>query len=779
MSIMRKCLLILYCLWLLEESQAQCSSSYANLIGSILEDEKGYSLTAAPDGQSIYVGGIKKDSAVILKISVSGTVAWSRTFDIVPGKQDHIHKLFVDTEGMIAVAGTAGTQTGGGTVFAMRYNPVTNTVLWANEYVSTSTNFCLGMIEKQSGGNYLMSNNPSNPNVAELIELDKTSGAVITGFSKQYDMGSSEAFYDFTWNNGMLYACGRFSDGGSVAEMRNTLARINTTNGSIDWMKLGHRNASTSARLYGFDLVIVDDFIYSVYSGDDNGSSVDITKIYLQKVDLSGNLLWIKEYDFPGANDWGDEMVYSDGGLVILGRNRVSPSDMYMFKADTSGSIVWSYVFDFFANDNATPLGSVQSQLIEAGNHLFFTAYAEESGPADMILVKTGLDGRISDTCLSATPFLPVVALVTNPVFYNKLPIIENFVPQRNALSVSAGKSSILSSHPVCITNSALNTTVSQSICEGDIYEGYAETGFYVDTFLTTAGCDSIRTLELNVVNSISDTLDAEICPGYDFEGYTDTGIYRDTFSSAFGCDSIRILLLQVTIPSKEEQMDLCAGSSYNGYTTDTMYTDTLQGTSGACDTIRNLTIHFLPPVQANVAVTICAGENYDSYTMSGWYSDTLKTAEGCDSVRTVQLSVEDISLVSIEASVCDEQAGGYKLPGTYTDTLLSVNGCDSIRTRVLYGTSQYIPNVFSPNDDGQNDVFTLFSFPSPGIEVDYFAIFDRMGNMAYEVMEGEVSWNGKDRRGRFYNPGVFAYVLKYHCNLEAIIETGNITLIR
>ena len=50
---------------------------------------------------------------------------------------------------------------------------------------------------------------------------------------------------------------------------------------------------------------------------------------------------------------------------------------------------------------------------------------------------------------------------------------------------------------------------------------------------------------------------------------------------------------------------------------------------------------------------------------------------------------------------------------------------------------------------------------------------------MAYEVKEGNILWNGRDKSGKFYNPGVFAYVLKYRCNLDEIIETGNITLIR
>lgn len=43
------------------------------------------------------------------------------------------------------------------------------------------------------------------------------------------------------------------------------------------------------------------------------------------------------------------------------------------------------------------------------------------------------------------------------------------------------------------------NKIISESICLGDIYEGYTESGTYVDTFTYACDCDSIRTLNLEV----------------------------------------------------------------------------------------------------------------------------------------------------------------------------------------------------------------------------------------------------------------------------------------
>jgi gliding motility-associated-like protein len=762
------------------ETTSQCHNSFGNILGSIVEDERGYSLTDSPDGKYIYVGGIKKDSALIIKVSVSGSIQWTRTFDIVPGKADHIHRLFVDSDGMIAGAGTSGSQVSGGTIFAFRYNPETNVILWANEYVSTSNNYCQGMIEINPGGHYLLSDNPSSPNVAELIALERTTGKVVTGFSKHYDLGSSESIFDFATHNGYLYANGRFSDGGSVAEMRNTLLKIDPDNGNVEWMKLGHKNGNETARLYGFDLVILQDEIYSIYLGDPSGTSVDNTLIYLQKTSLNGEIVWLKEYDLPAANDWVDEIIESNGDLVILARNRISPSNMILFKTNTQGDILWSNEYDFSLNDNATPIGSVQSQLIEVDEHYFFTAYAEGPGLADMILVKTDSQGRIENECEAVRPVIIEVSDLENPVFYSKDPIVYPYLPQVKSMAVVAGISSSIISTTVCSTEATASTTyTTKMICEGDMYMGFTESGLYQDTFLTSSGCDSIIVLELNIVPSISSMIQMSICPGDEYEGYVESGVYVDTLTSKFGCDSIRTLTLTVALPETHVIATICSGGNFDGYEEEGMYMDTLQGISNECDTLRHLTITILPTIRTTIEATICAGEHYYHYTDSGIYTDTIITHEGCDSIRTVHLEVMEDVYSYIETNTCSTDRDGYNVPGIFTDTLVTSNGCDSIRTLSIVGAARYIPNVFSPNQDNINDLFEIFSFPNEEVELVYFAIFDRFGDMVYENKYWPVIWDGKNKHGDFYNPAVFTYILKYLCDQGEVVETGTITLVR
>lgn len=85
------------------------------------------------------------------------------------------------------------------------------------------------------------------------------------------------------------------------------------------------------------------------------------------------------------------------------------------------------------------------------------------------------------------------------------------------------------------------------------------------------------------------------------------------------------------------------------------MYKDTLTGSNG-CDSIRTLTLTIKPIQTKNQTVTLCQGQTLQVgtriYSASGIYTDTLTAANGCDSIvisnlsydvpnNTVQLSAE------------------------------------------------------------------------------------------------------------------------------------------
>ncbi len=529
------CLLI--GLWSYVHCQTPCDPVFAHIVGSVIDDERGYSLTLSNDQSKLYVAGIRNDSALIIQADLNGQVMWARTFDVVPGQADHIYRILVDSDGMLGVSGIAGDPANGGTVFVFRYDPIRNQILWSEKIISTSTNYNMGMIELGPGGNYLMTNNPTSPNVAELLALDRNDGNLVPGFSKHYDLGSAETFYDMTLYKGDLYLSGRFSDG-SLSEMRNTLVRMNPTDGSIVWSKLGHVSASQPARLYGLDLIILEDTIYSIYLGDPAGTSINQTKAFVQKTTLDGQLIWLRQVEFPGQNDWIDEIVTVDQDLVLFGRNRVAPSDILLIRMDRNGKIKWSRKFDFSNNDNGLAVGSAQSQLIASAQSLYFTAFAEDN-QADMILVRTDLNGLSGDSCIANTFIDLPVNTINSTVFYNKSFTINSYLPQVIPVSIQPGASTSLRSHTICQHQREIHTTIDTVICQGTSVAGYQESGVYEDTLQTINGCDSIRILQLDVAEPTYQTETVDLCRGIVL-GHPEPGTYTDTLVSFAGCDSIR-----------------------------------------------------------------------------------------------------------------------------------------------------------------------------------------------------------------------------------------------
>lgn len=131
--------------------------------------------------------------------------------------------------------------------------------------------------------------------------------------------------------------------------------------------------------------------------------------------------------------------------------------------------------------------------------------------------------------------------------------------------------------------------------------------------------------------------------------------------------------------------ISLCQGQNYAGYTTTGTYTDTLPGIINGCDSIRTLHLTIKPVFVTTVSASVCQGENYAGHTVSGTYVDVYSAVNGCDSTRTLHLVVKPVFDTSISVSICAGQNYyGYTLSGTYVDTYYASNGCDSTRTVFL-----------------------------------------------------------------------------------------------
>ncbi|MGB5005292.1 MAG: T9SS type B sorting domain-containing protein, partial [Ferruginibacter sp.] len=120
-----------------------------------------------------------------------------------------------------------------------------------------------------------------------------------------------------------------------------------------------------------------------------------------------------------------------------------------------------------------------------------------------------------------------------------------------------------------------------------------------------------------------------------------------------------------------------------------------------------------------------------------------------------------------------------------YNDTYFHVLvtdaiGCtddDDVFVKVYEGPTYYLPNAFTPNGDGLNDIFR----PTPvGIQsTDYFRIFDRYGSMMFETRQWMQGWDGT-LKGKPASLGTYVWMIKGIDKNGAVVEMkGTVILVR
>ena len=246
--------------------------------------------------------------------------------------------------------------------------------------------------------------------------------------------------------------------------------------------------------------------------------------------------------------------------------------------------------------------------------------------------------------------------------------------------------------------------TIYADICEGQVYDLYgfneSRTGVYVDSLQSVWGCDSVVVLNLTVHENYSDTIYAETCDNipYTLHGFNadSSGVYVRNLQSVYGCDSVVTLILTVwptyTIPLNKE---ICEGETYIDHGFWLTYPGTFIISSHTschgCDSLFVLNLAVNPTYDELMVANICQGDTfrlqgYDNLVAweSGRYRDVIESSSGCDSAKTVILTVNPTYMDTIYGNICEgerytEHGFNESSEGIYTNVLTSALGCDSI----------------------------------------------------------------------------------------------------
>ena len=251
-------------------------------------------------------------------------------------------------------------------------------------------------------------------------------------------------------------------------------------------------------------------------------------------------------------------------------------------------------------------------------------------------------------------------------------------------------------------TKTICTGAIQATICSNETYDfngrALSTSGAYTDTLQTINGCDSIVTLNLTVNPVANTNLSTAICEGatYTENGFnaSEAGTYTQNLQTINGCDSIVTLNLTVNpVESTNLTAAICEGTTYteNGFNASEAgtYTQNLQTVNG-CDSIVTLNLTVNPIENTTLSAAICEGTTYTengfNASEAGTYTQNLQTINGCDSIVTLTLTVNPVADTTIAAAICEGEIyyeNGFMASreGTHTQILQTENGCDSVVT--------------------------------------------------------------------------------------------------
>jgi len=118
-----------------------------------------------------------------------------------------------------------------------------------------------------------------------------------------------------------------------------------------------------------------------------------------------------------------------------------------------------------------------------------------------------------------------------------------------------------------------------------------------------------------------------------------------------------------------------------------------------------------------------------------------------------------------------------FGIAGCYAVSALDSLSNESVLSNIICvdNCPEYeLPNTFTPNGDGQNDLF----IPYPYLFIDHIElnVFNQWGQLVFQTTDQDINWNGKNLNGNDLAEGVYYYTCKVFENRVAgITESPDI----
>lgn len=731
---------------------------YFKTFGTTGTNESGISLAPSGDG-GVYASGLVGNRALLSKLDSNGQTVWTRTLALDTLKQIRLFEMITDSEGKVVAVGleAEGLSAVGSAAIAFRYDPVADSMLWVKRIAGGVPINC-GILERPLSGNFvfhqtLLPNDSTFLTQVEILELQRTNGNAVAAKSEIISRTEPILFSNIVWWKDALYAVGAQQLLSPTAGIRHLLVQLDSAKYQPQWAKISHLDITASANLLAEDLLVDNDTIVSLYANLDTTGGTVKSQIFLQKTTLTGDLVWVKQYDVPKTDSEVpiDLIQYGKDGYAIYG---AAGNEFFLLGIDHDGNAKNAIRFG-----NGTPAAATFLPFAKSEAYFKSPVTYLNGGflgtDADLALLRSD-NQFVTDSCGFilpldsvvvtdvALPFSQAIALQVSP---------SSTLPQ----DTSAALVSIsLLEKLLCPTLAPFDTldlgpdiiTCLDTNFVLDAGPGYASY-FWQDSStaqtLTTTGtnvywvevtdsCGIVQRDSILVTVDISgDTQfpDLVLCTGDSvtlavpgFDNYTwapNIGLSCDTCAtvtitpdstrqytllatSVAGCFLADTFLLEVTYPvAVADTLQACEGDSIvvNGvaYYMSGTVTDTIPSATGGCDTVATYTLVFLPHPMRTINVSLCQGESIEiggaTYTQNVMVMLNVPApGGGCDSLIVYDVKFQPLPQLHDTLTACTNDTivfGGtaYTADTTLVDTLAAA--------APLCDTLQFTHLVFTP----------------------------------------------------------------------------------
>lgn len=605
--------------------------------------------------------------------------------------------------------------------------------------------------------------NPSSGATGTSVAADTSGNCFLTG-----DFSGTVSFGSYTLTNsdngGNIFLV-KYDPNGNVLWAKSTVRAIN---GYSDGANSVATDASGNIYVTG---IYQDTLTFEAYMLM-GSKGTDTINPFLVKYDPNGNVLWAKsgspEHWSPGIN--GGVTTDNAGNAYITGNftdsitfspytlhTKSKVDDEYLVKYDPLGNVVWAVDADDGVNSEAAgeAISSDGNNIyVGGGYHDSLTIGSQTVVGGDLFIAKYNSSGKglwvkssyyggfAYSISASSTGSVYFCGEFQDSIMFGSSLVTSNAY-QPSFIYKFDSSGNVLCATSIANDNDDYNGVAADPLADdmyftGDVYGGtclFGDTILYGTeewAFLGKWTCDCKEGTAINNPDTICAGKSARLSAS---GGKSYTWLPASGLNSTFIPDP-------VATPSVT-----------------TTYTVVI--TDAACTTIDSVPVVVHPGPVMNVCCdTALQPGGSVQLSASGGVSYNWEPSYG------------------LSCNTCPDPVANPLQNTTYYVTVVTDYGCSAEQTITVDITcgQVFIPEAFSPNGDGQNDVLYV---RGDCIETMQFEVFDRWGNRVFKTTDKNIGWDGR-YRGEAMNTGSYVYYLKatmYDGTTQA--KKGTVTLVR